>query len=96
MVSVVHSAKPSKQKVVEARKIGSILPPYKERFDTDFVQSVIKWVSKSEEPWNNPDGKVPLQGIHDTVYPTVDGIVDRKHPLVEPVSRLASLHHQYP
>lgn len=91
MVSVTHSTNPSKQKVVDARKIGSIPPPYKEKFDTDFVRSAIKWVSQSEEPWNNPDGKIPLQGIHDTVYPTVDGVVDRKHLLVEPVSHLVSL-----
>jgi len=66
--------------------MGSIPAPYKEKFDTDFVPSVIRWISKSEEPWNNPDGKNPLQAIHDTVYKTVDGILDRRHPLVDPVS----------
>jgi len=86
-VSITHSNQPPQQKVVDARKIGSIPAPYREKFNTDFVPSVIRWVSKLEEPWNNLDGKVPLQAIHDTVYKTVDGILDRCHPLVDPVSR---------
>jgi len=86
MVSITHSAHPPKQKVVDARKIGNILPPYKEKFDTDFVPSVIECISQSDEPWNNPDGKVPLQKVHDKVYHTIDGVIDRQHPLVEPVS----------
>ena len=90
-VSIAHSNKPPQQKVVDARKIGNIPAPYKEKFDTDFVPSVIGWVSKSEEPWNTPDGKVPLQDIHDRVYRTVDGILDRRHPLVDPVSYFALL-----
>jgi len=86
LVSITHSKEPLQQKVVDARKIGNIPAPYKEKFDTEFVPSVIGWVSKSEEPWNTPDGKFPLQDIHDTVYRTIDGILDRHHPLVDPVS----------
>ena len=52
----------------------------------DFVPSATRWVSQLGEPWNNPDGKVPLQEIHNAVYRTVDGIVDHQHPLVDPVS----------
>jgi hypothetical protein len=85
LVSITHNC-PVQQKVVEARKISNIQPPYKEKFDTDFVPSAIRWVSQSEEPWNNPDGKVPLQEIHDAMYRTIDGIVDRWHPLIDPVS----------
>jgi hypothetical protein len=89
-VSIAHSAHPPRKKVVQVRKIGNIPPPYKERFDTDFIPSIIEWVSQSEEPWNNPDGKVPLQKIHNTVYHTVDSIIDRKHSLVEPISHIPS------
>ena len=85
-VSITHGKQPTQQKVVDARKIGNIPAPYKEKFDTEFVPLVIRWVSKSEEPWNTPDGKDPLQDIHDKVYRTVDGILDRHHPLVDPVS----------
>ncbi|KAF9782782.1 hypothetical protein BJ322DRAFT_1110668 [Thelephora terrestris] len=83
-VSIVHSNTP-KPKVVDARKIGNVPLPYKEKFDTDFIPSVVEWVAQSEEPWNNPDGKVPLQQIHDKVYKTIDGIIDRHHPLIEPL-----------
>lgn len=83
-VSITHSTTP-KPKVVDARKIGNIPPPYREKFDMDFVPSVVEWVAQSEEPWSNPDGKVPLQKIHDSVYRSIVGIVDRHHPLIEPV-----------
>lgn len=86
MVLIAHST--PKQKVVEARKIGNLPQPYKEKFDTNFVPLVIQAVAQSDDPWNNPDGGAPLQRIHNSVYRNVDGIIDRRHPLVEPVSLL--------
>lgn len=85
-VSVAHA--PPKQKVVEARKIGNLPQPYKEKFDTGFVPLVIKLVAQSEDPWNHPDAGTPLQKIHNSVYKNVDAIVDRQHVLIEPVSVL--------
>ncbi|KAF9789201.1 hypothetical protein BJ322DRAFT_1105068 [Thelephora terrestris] len=70
-VSIAHAA--PKKKVVEARKIGNLPQPYKEKFDTDFV------------PLNHPDAGTPLQRIHNSVYKNVDAIVDRQHVLIEPV-----------